>query len=192
MSSNLIRDAVLVSAVFACGFIALTQREVIYEFIGIHPSDIVQARANRAQARANLMDKPEQLEVRTMVVTNGSSTSISKAADGHFWVEARVNSSSVKFLVDTGASVVALTPLDAQLAGINLQTLKYTAQVNTASGPVMAAPVTLSVISVGNVSVRNVRAVVISKGLPHSLLGMSYLGELQTVEVSKGAMILRQ
>ena len=195
MSSKLIRDAVLVSVVFACGFIALTQREAIYEFIGVHPSDIVQARANRAQARANLMgevSEPQTAPVRTMVVTNGSSTSISKAADGHFWVEARVNSSSVKFLVDTGASVVALTPLDAQLAGINLQTLKYTAQVNTASGPVMAAPVTLSVISVGNVSVRNVRAVVISKGLPHSLLGMSYLGELQTVEVSKGAMILRQ
>ncbi len=195
MSSKLIRDAVLAGAIFAFGFFALTQRQSIYEFIGIHPSDIIQARANRAQARANLMDKtsePQPAAVRAMVVTNGSSTSISKAADGHFWVAARVNSSSVKFLVDTGASVVALTPLDAQLAGINLQMLKFTTQVNTASGQVMAAPVTLSVISVGNVSVRNVRAVVINKGLPHSLLGMSYLGELQTVEVSKGAMILRQ
>ena len=58
------------------------------------------------------------------MVVSGSATSISKSSDGHFWTEARVNSSSVKFLVDTGASVVALTPLDAQKAGVvNLQTL---------------------------------------------------------------------
>jgi len=188
MSSKLIRDAVIVCTIFACGFFALTQREAVYELIGIHPSDIAQARANRL----GNISEPAQNNVNAMVITNGSSTSISKSTDGHFWVEAQVNSSSVRFLVDTGASVVALTPLDAQLSGIDLRKLKYTAPINTASGQVMAAPVRLSKISVGNVSVRNVRAVVIDKGLPHSLLGMSYLGELQTVEVSKGAMILRQ
>jgi len=188
MSSKLIRDAIFVSIIFVGGFFALTQRETIYEFIGVHPSDIVQARANRMGETS----AAEQVEVRAMVVANGSSTSITKSADGHFWVEARVNSSSVRFLVDTGASVVALTPRDAQLSGINLQTLNFTSPIKTASGQVMAAPVTLSVVSVGNVSVRNVRAVVISNGLPNSLLGMSYLGELQTVEVRKGSMILRQ
>ena len=188
MSSKLIRDAVIVSIIFACGFFALTQREVIYEFIGIHPSDIAQARADRLGE----VSEPAQVNAKAMVVTNGSATSISKSTDGHFWVEAQVNSSSIRFLVDTGASVVALTPLDAQLTGINLQTLNYTSPINTASGQVMAAPVVLPIVSVGNVSVRNVRAVVISEGLPHSLLGMSYLGELQTVEVSKGSMILRQ
>lgn len=188
MSSKLIRDAVIVCSIIACGVVALTQRETIYEFIGIHPSDIAQARANRLGETT----EPMPSNVKAMVVMSGSATSISKSSDGHFWVEAQVNSSSVRFLVDTGASVVALTPLDAQLSGINLQTLKYTAPINTASGQVMAAPVKLSIVSVGNVSVRNVRAVVIDKGLPHSLLGMSYLGELQTVEVSKGSMILRQ
>lgn len=187
MSSKLIRDAILVSAIFAGGFLALTQREAIYEFVGIHPSDIAQARADRLGEGA-VQEPPKT----AAMVVNGSATSISKSPDGHFWTEARVNSGSIKFLVDTGASVVALTPLDAQLAGVNLQTLKYTSPINTASGQVMAAPVTLSVVSVGNVSVRNVRAVVISKGLPHSLLGMSYLGELQTVEATRGMLILRQ
>jgi len=187
MSSKLIRDAVLVSAIIAGGVLALTQREAIYEFVGIHPSDIAQARADR------LGETTEQVPDETAaIVVSGSATSISKSRDGHFWTEARVNAGSIKFLVDTGASVVALTPLDAQLAGINLQTLKYTSPINTAAGQVMAAPVTLSVVSVGNVNVRNVRAVVISKGLPNSLLGMSYLGELQTVEASRGMLILRQ
>ncbi|PHQ67310.1 MAG: TIGR02281 family clan AA aspartic protease [Robiginitomaculum sp.] len=196
MSSKLIRDAVFMTVIFACGFFALTQREVIYGLIGIHPSDIAQARANRLGKTS----EPTPINAKAMVITSGSATSItsgsatsiSKSMDGHFWVEAQVNASSIRFLVDTGASVVALTPLDAQLSGINLQTLKYTSTVNTASGQVMAAPVKLSIVSVGNVSVRDVRAVVINKGLPHSLLGMSYLGELQTVEVSKGSMILRQ
>lgn len=187
MSSKLIRDAVLVSAIFVGGFFALTQREAIYEFIGVHPSDIAEARANR------LGETTAQAPTKTAaIVVNGSATSISKSPDGHFWTEAMVNSGSIRFLVDTGASVLALTPLDAQLAGVNLQSLKYTSPINTASGKVMAAPVTLSIVSVGNVSVRNVRAVVISKGLPHSLLGMSYLGELQSVEATRGMLILRQ
>lgn len=187
MGSKLIRDALLVTAIFAAGLFALFQREAIYELVGVHPADIAEARANRVTSTE------EQAPVKAVsMVVKGSATSITKSPDGHFWAQARVNSSSIKFLVDTGASVVALTPLDAQLTGINLHTLKYTRPINTASGRVMAAPVTLSIVSVGNVAVRDVRAVVISKGLSHSLLGMSYLGELQTVEVSKGLMILRQ
>jgi aspartyl protease family protein len=123
---------------------------------------------------------------------SGSAASIRKANDGQYWTEARVNSTSIRFLVDTGASVVALTPLDAQKAGIRPKQLKYNAPVNTAAGQIMAAPIMLDVISVGNVTVRDVRGVVIPDGLPHSLLGMSYLGELQRVEATKTALILRQ
>ncbi len=187
MSTRLIRDALLVTGIFAAGIFAFTQREMVYDLVGIHPVDIVEARAKRIHNT----ESPAPAKTQTMVI-KGSATSISKSPDGHFWVQARVNASSIKFLVDTGASVVALTPLDAQIAGINLQTLKYTSPINTAAGRVMAAPVTLSLVSVGNVTVRDVRAVVISKGLPHSLLGMSYLGELQTVEATRGMLILRQ
>jgi len=186
MGSKLIRDAALISIVFIGGFFALTQRETIYEFIGIHPSDIADARANRLE-QAGETDR-----IEASMLIGGSSTSINKASDGHFWAEARVNSGSVRFLVDTGASVVALTPLDAQKAGFHLQRLRYTAPINTAAGRIMAAPITLDLVSVGNVTVRNVRAVVIREGLPQSLLGMSYLGELQKVEASKNMMILRQ
>jgi len=186
MSSKLIRDAALMSIVFVGGFLALTQREAVYEFIGIHPSDIAEARANRLEQAGTT----ERLDA-TMLI-GGSSTSINKAPDGHFWAEARVNSGSVRFLVDTGASVVALTPLDAQKAGFNLQALNYTAPIDTAAGRIMAAPIKLDLVAVGNVTVRNVRAVVIREGLPQSLLGMSYLGELQKVEASRNLMILRQ
>ena len=187
MSTKLIRDAVLASAVIVGGFYAMTNREKVYEFVGVHPSDVAKARADRLDQSPTT----DKLTTASMVAS-GSATSISKSPDGHFWTEARVNSSSVKFLVDTGASVVALTPLDAQKAGVDLRNLQYASPINTASGQIMAASVKLDLISVGNVSVRNVRAVVIKKGLPHSLLGMSYLGELQSVEATKGMLILRQ
>ena len=163
-------------------------RPMIYELIGISPQDIADAREMRKDAPAPV----EQINTMTNVKISGSATSIPKSGDGQFWAEARVNSTSIKFLVDTGASVIALTPFDSQKAGFKSYDLRYTATVNTASGKVKAAPITLDIVSVGNVSVRNVRAVVISEGLPHSLLGMSYLGELQKMEVTKNALILRQ
>ncbi len=187
MGSKLLRDGILMSLVFGGGFLALTQRELIYEFAGIHPRDIVEARANRLE----LAHQAEKLETTSMMVA-GSATSINKSADGHFWAEARVNSGSVLFLVDTGASVVALTPSDAQKAGFDLRNLEYTAPIDTAAGRILAAPLKLDLVSVGNVTVRNVRAVVIREGLPQSLLGMSYLGELQKVEASPDMLILRQ
>ena len=90
------------------------------------------------------------------------------------------------------AGSCSVTSKDAMKAGINMQNLKYTAKVTTAAGQIMAAPVMLDIVSVGNVRVRNVRAVIIPKGLNHSLLGMSYLGELHTLQASKNQLILRQ
>jgi len=188
MSNNLVRDAVLLSVIIGGGAFAFMNRPMVYELIGISPQDVVDAR----ELRASTVKPIENINTVTTVKTSASATSITKSSDGQFWTEARVNSTSIKFLVDTGASVIALTPFDSQKAGFKLHELNYTATVNTASGPVKAAPITLDIVSVGNVSVRNVRAVVISEGLPHSLLGMSYLGELQKMEVTKSSLILRQ
>ena len=186
MGAKLLRDALLVSAVFVAGLVAFLNRELVYDFVGVHPSDIAAARAKRLAETNTLKEETSHMTIE------GTATAISKARDGQFWVDARVNNSSIKFLVDTGASIVALTPLDAQKAGIALGNLQYTVPINTAAGQIMAASTRLSLISVGNVTVYNVRAVIIPKGLSHSLLGMSYLGELQRVEASKNLLILRQ
>ena len=187
MSSNLIRDTLISAGVILAGSFAFINREMIYEKVGYHPKDFVSAE-NESEQLAH----PEQKAEPETVAISGSAASIRKGQDGQYWTEARVNASSIRFLVDTGASVVALTPMDAQKAGLRPKQLTYNAPVNTAAGQIMAAPIMLDVISVGNVTVRNVRGVVIPKGLPHSLLGMTYLGELQRVEATKTALILRQ
>ena len=123
---------------------------------------------------------------------SGSVVSIPKSRrDGQFWTDARVNSGHVKFLVDTGASAVALTLNDAKKAGIRTHELNYNVPISTAGGKNMAAYVDLKSISVGAITLRNVRALVVPEGLDTSLLGMTYLGQLQKVEATPNALLLR-
>jgi aspartyl protease family protein len=121
----------------------------------------------------------------------GYSASVVKASDGHYWAEAQVDGHEVRFLVDTGASVVALTPDDAQRLGFSPQNLAYTYQITTASGVARAARVKLESVSVAGAEVHDVDAMVIESGLSTSLLGMTYLGRLSQFEATQTALILR-
>lgn len=113
-----------------------------------------------------------------------------KAADGHFWAEGQVNGAKVRFLVDTGASKVSLTPQDANRLGVDLGRLVYDQTVRTAAGDSLAARVRLKSVSVDGVRLADVDAVVIDRGLPASLLGMSYLGRLSRFEATPSALVL--
>lgn len=121
----------------------------------------------------------------------GAAASIAKAADGHFWAEADVDGRRVRFLVDTGASAVALTVEDARRLGLDPATLDYEYGVQTASGQARAARVELDSISVAGARVDDVEAFVIESGLETSLLGMTYLGRLSRFEATRSALILR-
>jgi len=117
---------------------------------------------------------------------------IAKSADGHYWATARVNGTEVRFLVDTGATMVALTALDAQRLGFETRHLDYSQRVMTAQGETRAAPVILSSLSVTGARLTDVQALVIEEGLDTSLLGMTYLGRLSRFEATPTALILRQ
>jgi aspartyl protease family protein len=129
--------------------------------------------------------------VATPSLAKGSIVTIPRSR-GQFFTHGRVNSGTVHFLIDTGASVVALTEKDARHAGIKLHELVYNTPVDTANGRTMAAAVKLRDVRIGGVRVTNVDALVLKDGLSVSLLGMSYLGQLQKVEVLPNQMILRR
>lgn len=126
------------------------------------------------------------------------SGAISKASDGHFWADAQVSGApvggvqgparNVHFLVDTGATAVALTPEDAEKLGIKAADLKYGHNVTTAGGNARAAAVTLASISINGARLENVQALVVSDGLDVSLLGMSYLGRLTRFEATRDTL----
>lgn len=123
--------------------------------------------------------------------TPGSPAQIARAADGHYWAEADIDGRAIRVLVDTGASVVALTREDALRLGLQLVPSDFTRTVETASGPVMAAPVELDHVAVAGARVEKVSALVVQEGLPHSLLGMSYLGRLSAFEARPTGLTLR-
>lgn len=116
------------------------------------------------------------------------SGAVSKGPDGHFWADAEVNGKPVRFLVDTGATAVALTPQDAQRLGIRPADLKPGYNVTTAGGSSRAAAVTLASVSVNGARLENVQALVVSDGLDVSLLGMSYLGRLTRFEATRDTL----
>jgi aspartyl protease family protein len=121
---------------------------------------------------------------------SGRVAQVPKADDGHFWAEAEVNGAPVRFLVDTGATAVALTPGDAQRLGLDPRRLKYDLSVGTAAGQARAARVTLAAVSVNGARLDDVDALVIEKGLDASLLGMTYLGRLSSFQATRQALFL--
>jgi aspartyl protease family protein len=112
---------------------------------------------------------------------------------GHFEAEAEVNGRRVDVMVDTGATIVALTYEDAERAGIFLRDSDFTHQVATANGVAKIAPVMLSSISIGGITVRNVQGAVTERGKLHvTLLGMSFLGKLTRVNMQANSLVLHE
>ena len=109
---------------------------------------------------------------------------------GHFLVDAEVNGTKVTFLVDTGASSVVLSPADARRAGLAPERLRFTERFNTANGTVRAAPVELREIRIGQLAQRYVPASVNEAPMGISLLGMTFLGRLESWSVEGGRLAL--
>ena len=116
---------------------------------------------------------------------------ISSGLGGQFFVVADVDGERIQFLVDTGATTVALSRNDARRLGLDDSTLDYTGLAQTANGAVRIAPVNLDEVSIGQLSLRDVRAAVVDHAMPISLLGMSFLSRLNGYEVREDRLIFR-
>jgi aspartyl protease family protein len=116
---------------------------------------------------------------------------IKRSQDGHFYVDAHVNGQRVYFMVDTGASRVALSFQDARRVGIDVEALRFTIPVGTANGIAMNASIALDSVAIMPLIVENVRASVAKDGqLSQSLLGMSFLEALGGYRVEGDELIL--
>ena len=127
---------------------------------------------------------PESQDSRTISVSRGQS--------GHFWVDGRVDGRRLSFMVDTGASAIALREGDAARLGIHPAKREYTARISTANGVIMGAPILLDRVEVGDIIVRNVAAMVLpDEALAENLLGMSFLGRVHW-QYQSGKLVLEQ
>ncbi len=106
------------------------------------------------------------------------STSLTADSRGHFITTGTVNGATVRFMVDTGATSVAIGASDARRANINLSSGRPI-MVQTANGVTQAVLVTLDSVRVGDVTLNNVEGAVHPQDMPIVLLGMSFLNRME-------------
>lgn len=117
---------------------------------------------------------------------------IPAAHDHQYYVVAGVNKRAAEFLVDTGASFVALRDADARASGVFTNVSDYTVPIRTANGETKAALVTIDEIEIEGIQVHDVKAFILPDDqLAVNLLGMSFLSRLQSVEARSGELVLK-
>lgn len=122
---------------------------------------------------------------------SGGEVRLGRAGDSHFYADTEVDGTNIRMMVDSGASIVALTRRDAEAIGIDVDSLPIGGMARTAGGDVPMRTVTLSSVVVEGIEVRQVPAAVIDADMGVSLLGQSFLAKLDAVNVEGDMMTLR-
>jgi aspartyl protease family protein len=160
-------------------------------FLGTFMADIADrmtpARASSAQPAPAAMAAP------VVTPASGRTLSIEHDARGHFTTEGRIEGQRINFMVDTGASMIALNESSAARFGLRPSLGDYKSTVTTANGTVKGARTRIAMVDVGGLVVRDVDAMVLpDEALSENLLGLSFLKQLKRVEYANGTMVLEQ
>jgi len=115
---------------------------------------------------------------------------LKRDASGYFYANVQINGAQLHMLVDTGASIIALSRNDAQLAGIATDIGMNEVVGEGADGPVRGQEVRLDRVTMGDRTVEGLPAVVLNSG-NQSLLGQSFLSKFSSVKIEGDRMILR-
>jgi aspartyl protease family protein len=144
-------------------------------------------------ALANTSSPKAVANVATPAPSGLRSLSIARDARGHFETEGRINGQRIGFMVDTGASVIALNESSAARFGLRPSRGDYKATVTTANGTIKAAPMRLAMVDIGGIVVHDVDAMVLpDEALSENLLGLSFLSRLKRFEYANGRLVLEQ
>jgi aspartyl protease family protein len=177
---------------------AAVQAALFWTLVGIGLATTYDHRAQLTEAGGRALSDLRELGERLLAdlipgpVQIGRSVEIPRGRGGDFHVPAQVNGAPVYMVLDTGASAVVLTPDDAKAAGLPLDMLHYTVEIETANGHARAAEVSLKQVSVGFITERAVPALIAQPGqLKESLLGMSFLNRLESYEMRGDRLLMR-
>jgi aspartyl protease family protein len=115
---------------------------------------------------------------------------LQREGNGHFFAQGEADGAAVRFMVDTGASVIALTAADAQKLGQTWYPNELQMVGRGVNGDVIGKPIMLNRVRIGNIEATNVRAIIVPEGLDVSLLGQSFLKQVSNVNISGDQMTL--
>lgn len=148
-------------------------------------TDPVASEAQLIRAQAELPYAHEEPDT-----VPADETVLSRHADGHFYANVEVDDSEIRFLVDTGASTIALTAADAEAIGLSWSEEELRKVGRGVGGEVYGKPVLLRSVQLGDLIAENVSAVIIPNGLHVSLLGQSFLSKAARVQIENGTMVI--
>ena len=120
----------------------------------------------------------------------GDVTRLRMARDGHFWVRATIGGVERRMLVDSGATVTALSQRTAAAAGVRATESPFPMLIRTANGTVQARTGTVDELRMGNIVARDLAVVVSPAFGDNDVLGMNFLSKLKGWRVEDGTMIL--
>lgn len=144
-------------------------------------------------ASASATTAPRNTPVETVAAASGRTLDIPRDARGHFRTDGRINGQRIDFMVDTGASMIALNEKSAAQFGLRPARGDFNATVATANGTIKAARTRLAMVEIGDLVVRDVDAMVLpDSALSENLLGLSFLSKLKRFEYANGKMVLEQ
>lgn len=146
-----------------------------------------QSKTHTVEDRSSLWDRSNSTETKVDLGTG--TVTLDRNSDGHFYADAQINGTPVHFLVDTGATGIALTHDDAMRAGIPMSGSSMVIGQG-AGGELTGEIVALDRVSLGPKEVRDMRAAVIDGG-DISLLGQSFLSQFASVSIEDDKMVLR-
>ena len=149
--------------------------------IGVVYIAMMNRHATREPAKQAVADQP---------VATGWSTEVTVSPNGHFYINAMVGSTSVRFLIDTGATSVVLSRQDAERLRVHIDRNDYIGLVETAGGQRRAARVNLPTMRIEDNWFYDIEALIVEGGGQTSLLGMNFLSELENFEFTDRVLTL--
>jgi aspartyl protease family protein len=123
-------------------------------------------------------------------VVEGGETRVPLARDGHFWLEAEVNGHPARFLIDTGATLTAVSSETAEAAGLEPRSTGMPVRMQTANGAVAAQLTSIDELRFGNVAARGLDAIIAPNLGPTNVIGMNLLTRLASWRVEGGTLVL--
>jgi len=121
---------------------------------------------------------------------SGGTLALDRDTQGHFFVNGDVAGTSIRFVIDTGATEVAIGREDAQRLGVLPPDAAFDIELRTASGTITGAHVTLPRLRIGDIQMLNVHAIVVNVPETLPMLGQSFLSRLDSVTITGDRMIL--
>ena len=161
---------------------------VLYTVVG---SSNIRLGASNTPPITKAASAPLRKSPQTQQNSYGTEVVLLADSRGHYWLDAEVDRTQIRFLIDTGASQTVLSYDDARRVGVDVDRINYDAPVLTGAGQASFASTTLPYIEAGHLRVDHMRALVAPQdALPQSVLGVNFLRRLRSYSVESGKMTL--